>query len=285
MPQAHSDVYRAGEGEPLVLLHGFTGTWRHWRPLLGPLSQRFQVIAPTLAGHEGGPLYGEELEISMSASADAVELQLDELGVDSAHFVGNSMGGGLALELAKRQRARSVVAIAPAGGWTAGDGEAQRIANFFARQRRVTRVIQRRVGLMMSRPRTRKFMLRDIMRRGDLLTRWEATDLALSGLGCTVSERAIAALREDRGIVIEELERIRCPVLLLTSEHDRVLPPRLHAPRYASQIAAVQLHQLSDAGHVPMWDQRDLLISMISEFVGRHCGAASAEMPAVTTAS
>ena len=42
---------------------------------------------------------------------------IDELGVDTAHFVGNSMGGALSLEMAKRGRARSVVAISPGGGW------------------------------------------------------------------------------------------------------------------------------------------------------------------------
>ena len=41
-------------GEPLLLLHGFTGAWMHWRPLLDDLSERYEVIAPTLAGHDGG---------------------------------------------------------------------------------------------------------------------------------------------------------------------------------------------------------------------------------------
>src|ERR1700684_1366639 len=145
-------LYRAGSGEPLVLLHGFTGAWHHWRPLLGELAARYEVIAPTLAGHDGGPPFPIDLPMTFAAAADSIESHLDELGVGTAHVVGNSMGGGLALELAKRGRARSVVALAPAGGWSEGDGEAQRLARFFARQIRVTRATARSIPTIMKRP-------------------------------------------------------------------------------------------------------------------------------------
>src|ERR1700720_4664527 len=101
MAEISPALYRAGSGEPVVLLHGFTGSWMHWRPILGDLVARYEVIAPTLPGHYGGPAFAEELPITFASSTDEVERQLDELGVDSAHFVGNSMGGGIALELAK----------------------------------------------------------------------------------------------------------------------------------------------------------------------------------------
>src|ERR1700727_821399 len=134
MAEISSSLYRAGDGEPVLLLHGFTGHWRHWRPVLADLVARYEVIAPTLAGHNGGPAYPSGMSLKKVADAgDSLERHLDELGVGTAHFVGNSMGGSLALELAKRGRARSVVAIAPAGGWTPGDGESQRLGRFFAR--------------------------------------------------------------------------------------------------------------------------------------------------------
>ena len=134
MSEISPALYRAGSGEPVLLVHGFTGAWHHWRPLLGALSARYEVIAPTLAGHDGGPPFPEGLPMSFAGAADSLELHLDELGVGTAHVVGNSLGGALALELAKRGRARSVVALAPAGGWSDGDGEAQRLARFFERQ-------------------------------------------------------------------------------------------------------------------------------------------------------
>src|SRR5438270_400807 len=134
-----------------------------------PLAARYEVIAPTLAGHDGGPPYPPDCDITFSQGTDSLEHHLDELGVGSAHIVGNSMGGALALELAKRGRARTVVAIAPAGGWSDGDGETARLARFFARQLRVTRAMASRLPPIMCRPRSRRVAFRDVMRRGELL--------------------------------------------------------------------------------------------------------------------
>src|SRR5688572_499623 len=120
MAELSPALYRAGTGEPLVLIHGFTATWRCWLPVLGLLVPRFEVIAPTLHGHDGGPTPPQTAR-TLAQAADHFEALLDELGVGTAHLAGNSMGGALALELAKRGRARSVVAISPGGGWEEGD--------------------------------------------------------------------------------------------------------------------------------------------------------------------
>lgn len=73
------------------------------------------MLAPTLAGHAAGPHIGGE--VSDATLADAVERAMDEAGFETAHIVGNSLGAYVALQLAARGRARSVVALAPAGGW------------------------------------------------------------------------------------------------------------------------------------------------------------------------
>ena len=70
-----------------------------------------------MAGHNGGPSAGTWF-LSSAVLADHVERQMDELGWDTAHIVGNSLGGWVAFELERRGRARSVTGIAPAGGWT-----------------------------------------------------------------------------------------------------------------------------------------------------------------------
>src|SRR3954452_20804971 len=141
MAESSAQLYRDGSGEPIVVLHGFTGTWRHWRPLLGPLAARFEVIAPTLAGHDGGPPYPSDCDITLEQGAESLEGHLDELGVGSAHLVGNSMGGALALELAKRGRARSVVGISPAGGIRPGDeAAAKRVIKVFTRMQKSTQM-------------------------------------------------------------------------------------------------------------------------------------------------
>jgi pimeloyl-ACP methyl ester carboxylesterase len=285
MAEQSRALYRSGSGEPIVLLHGFTGTWHHWSALLEPLESRFEVIAPTLAGHDGGPAYTGGVDVTMVEGADSLERHLDELGVGTAHFVGNSMGGALALEMAKRGRARSVVGLAPAGGWTPGDGEATRLARFFARQLRVTKALASRLPRIVSRPRARRLAFRDVLRRGDLLTPSEALDLSLASIRCEIAERAIQALRADRGLALDELDRISCPVLVASPEFDRILPPARHAPRLLREIPGVQALTLAGCGHVPMWDDTDRVVGVICEFVERHAGtsAVAGEPPLATS--
>ena len=62
---------------------------------------------------------------------DAVERAMDEAGFETAHVAGNSLGGFVALQLAARGRARSVVALAPAGGWAADDDSYRETARQF----------------------------------------------------------------------------------------------------------------------------------------------------------
>lgn len=263
-------LYRAGSGEPLVLLHGFTGTWHHWRPVLGELAARYEVIAPTLAGHYGGPPFDVHGPLTFASSTDHLERHLDEIGVGSAHFVGNSLGGALTLELAKRGRARSVVALAPAGGWSEGDGEAKRLARFFARQLRMTRLSGRHVGTVMKRPWSRRLALRDVMRHGELVARADAVDLALTSVRCSVASKAIQAARSDKGLALQELDRIACPVLLASPEFDRILPAERHAPRFRREIPGVESRMLPGCGHMPMWDDTHLVVQTIGEFVDRQ---------------
>ena len=276
MAEIAADIYRDGSGEPIVFLHGFTGTWRHWRPLLGPLAERFEVIAPTLAGHDGGPPYPADCDVTFEQGADSLEHHLDELGVGDAHLVGNSMGGALALELAKRGRARSVVALAPAGGWTDGDDDTRRLARFFARQQRLTKAMGPRLPGILSRPRTRRLALRDAMCRGDRLTPSQALDLAHTSIRCEIAERAISGLAVGHTRALADLDRIAAPVLLASPQFDRILPPARHAPRFRNEIPGVEARTLVGCGHVPMWDDTPTLVSMISEFVDRHSDGTAA---------
>jgi pimeloyl-ACP methyl ester carboxylesterase len=275
MPEISQALYRAGTGEPLLLIHGFTGTWHHWRPLLGELAARYEVIAPTLAGHDGGPPFDVSGPLTFSSSADHLERHLDEIGVGTAHVVGNSLGGGLALELAKRGRARSVVALAPAGGWVEGDGEAQRVGRFFARQLRITRLTAKRVPTIMKRPGSRRLAMRDVMRHGELVAPADAVDLALTALRCSIAQQAIDAVMADKGIALRDLDRITCPVLLASPEFDRILPADRHAPRFRREIPGVESRMLPGCGHLPMWDDTRLVVNTISEFVNRNTSTPS----------
>ena len=76
---------------------------------------RYEVFAPTMAGHNGGPK--GSFFLGSASLADDIERRMDALGWGTAHIVGNSLGGWVAFELERRGRARTLTAIAPGGGW------------------------------------------------------------------------------------------------------------------------------------------------------------------------
>ena len=276
MAEISSSLYRAGEGEPVVLLHGFTGHWRHWKPVLADLVARYEVIAPTLSGHNGGPAYPSGAGLEKVADAgDSLELHLDELGVGTAHFVGNSMGGALALELAKRGRARSVVAFSPGGGWELGGPEPERIARFFARQMRMIRGSRRQVPRIMRRPGTRRLAMRDIMRHGELISPADAVELSLDPLACTVVDDVLASLRAGRAH-LEDLDQVAAPTLIAWAQLDRILPLATCSERFKREIPNVEFRVLPRVGHVPMWDDTRMVVEAITEWVEAHRASAVA---------
>jgi pimeloyl-ACP methyl ester carboxylesterase len=102
-----------GAGEPLLLLHGIGSTRDDFAALRPRLDADYRVLAPDLPGHgRSAPLDGCP---TVTAITDAVEADLDELKAGRVHVLGKSIGARVALELARRRGARSVVAIAPSG--------------------------------------------------------------------------------------------------------------------------------------------------------------------------
>jgi pimeloyl-ACP methyl ester carboxylesterase len=262
--------FRGGAGEPLVLIHGFTATWRCWLPVIDRLVPRFDVIAPTLHGHDGGPTPPAGPATTMAEAADHLELLLDELEIGTAHLAGNSMGGALAFELAKRGRARSVVAISPGGCWSPDDRrEPLRIARLFARTDRLARALAGRAETLVARPRPRRWVLRDVMARGDLVPPTEAVRLIESATRCESSPAVLAALRAGRAH-LTELDRVSCPALVAWGERDRILPLSRHTARLRQELPDVELRVLPGLGHTPMWDDPDLVASLIGDFAAAH---------------
>src|SRR5919197_6357259 len=104
---------RAGAGEPLLLLHGIGSTHDDFAQVLPRLAAEYDVLAVDLPGHGRSPTV-DGLP-TVTSLANAIERDLDTMDVGRVHILGNSLGGRLALELARRDRALSVVAIAPSG--------------------------------------------------------------------------------------------------------------------------------------------------------------------------
>ena len=110
---------RAGSGEPLLLLHGIGSTHDDFAALRPRLDAEYRVLAPDLPGH--GRSARAARPPDHRCDHRRVAADLDELGVGRVHVLGNSIGARIALELAVRGRARSVVAISPSGLNTPGE--------------------------------------------------------------------------------------------------------------------------------------------------------------------
>jgi pimeloyl-ACP methyl ester carboxylesterase len=270
MPEISPSLYRAGDGEPVVLLHGFTGTWHHWKPVIADLVARYEVIAPTLAGHDGGPPFPKDGPLTIAAAADSLEGHLDDIGVGTAHLVGNSMGGALAIELAKRGRARSVVALSPGGGWDVGSSEPERIARFFLRQVRLTRASRAQIPRVMRRAASRRVAFRDVMRCGHLVHPADAIDLALTSIRCDVIDEVVGALRRGSDATPLDLAKVQAPVLLAWAQLDRILPMATCSDRFRREIPGAEFRVLPRVGHVPMWDDPRLVADTVVDWVTRH---------------
>jgi pimeloyl-ACP methyl ester carboxylesterase len=108
--------HRAGEGEPLLLVHGIGSRWQVWSPIIDALAENRDVIAVDLPGfglspdRPGIPTVNEQ-------ALRLAEL-LDVLGIDQPHVAGSSMGGGIALELGRMGMASTVTAFSPIGFWS-----------------------------------------------------------------------------------------------------------------------------------------------------------------------
>src|SRR5215210_5411760 len=283
MPELSPALYRAGHGEPLVLIHGFTATWRCWLPVLGLLAPRFEVIAPTLNGHDGGRPSPPGAE-TLAQATDHFESLLDELGLGTAHLAGNSMGGALALELAKRGRARSVVAISPGGGWDEFDRkEVERIIRLFKRTQTSARMTARHHERLLARPGFRKIGMRDIMARGHLVPAEEAVLMTRSSTRCTVVEDVFATMRDGSGRVVD-LEQVNAPTLVAWGEKDRLLPMDRHANRFRREIPGVRFEVMRGLGHTPMWDGPGRIAELIAGFAGAASASANGQAASVTGA-
>jgi pimeloyl-ACP methyl ester carboxylesterase len=251
--------HRAGEGPPLVLLHGLGLSWRTWLPVLEALEEHHDVVALDLPGFGDSPPLG--VAPTPQNLADALERELDGLGLSAPALVGNSIGGWLALELARRGRAARVVAIAPSGLETPPERAYVIAANELMR-------VRSRLLAPLARAVTAPAPARTVLFGGLRSRPWRldpdegAVELRCFGrspgfqptLRETTASRAPAALSE-----------IRVPVRVAFGTLDLMLGA-FTAPRFAAAIPGADLVPLPGAGHVPMLDAPGLVARTILDF-------------------
>jgi pimeloyl-ACP methyl ester carboxylesterase len=256
--------------EPMVLIHGFTGTWEVWEPVLPALQEHHDVLAVRMAGHCGG----EPLEnVSAATLADAIERDMDKAGYETAHLVGNSLGGWMALELAKRGRARTVVALSPAGGWEAGSRYERRVRRFFQRMYHAVRFGGPRADFLASRPGLRRLALRDALAHPERMPPRAAAAMIRGAADCEAFLPLMEAVRRDGPP--KDFSSIDVPVRVAWGTEDRILTyPAYWEPLQRILPAHTELVELPGVGHVPMWDDPDLIARTVLGVTARDPVAA-----------
>ncbi len=232
--------------------------------MLPALERRHDVLAPTLAGHAGGPPLPEQL--TDTTLVEGVETAMDAAGIDSADVVGNSLGGYVALQLAARGRARSVVAFAPAGGWATGSRSNRAVLAHFGLMLD---------GLALALPGIDGFLRTSAGRR--MATQWAVenyahipveliTHQAVGAVGCT-GARAMIGHALANGWPFELIEDPLCPVRIVWGEADRMLRwPEAAARFREGRFAQVDWVTLAGVGHCPQLDVPEVAAGLVLEF-------------------
>jgi pimeloyl-ACP methyl ester carboxylesterase len=257
-------VHRGGAGEPMVLIHGFSDTRLTWEPVLERLERSHDVLAVNLAGHVGGPTL-LDTPISVNALVDALERELDDAGFETAHAVGNSLGGWIALELAARGRARSVVALSPAGGWESGSRSERRLRTLFIRNYKLTAALGPRIDSLTRRPRLRRALLWQVAAHGERISAAAAAQMIRDSAACPVYFDLLEAILRDGPPLA--FAGVTCPVLLAWGTRDRIIPARRYAKRLRSLLPDAEWVDLDGTGHIPMIDDPELVARTITAFV------------------
>lgn len=247
---------------PLVLLHGVALSARSWDPVLPALRAHHEVLGLTLPGHRGGPgrIPGDT---TLDGLVDWIVDQLDARGWTTPHVAGNSLGGWLALELARRGRAASVCALAPAGFWTVGARDMRRPIAIVRRNVRATRATAKLAPTLARSAALRKVILRDIVARGDRLSRTDMLMLGQDVAECVTFDEVCTVLDQ-----IAPLDPPPCPITLAWPTKDRILPAATHAPIGRARIPGARTLFLDGLGHVPMSDDPQLVARTILSTTG-----------------
>jgi pimeloyl-ACP methyl ester carboxylesterase len=246
-----SASHRGGRGTPLVCLHGFTDTWRTWELVLPRLERWHDVLAPTLPGHAGGPPLEEPF--TREGLIDALEAELDAAGFATPHLVGNSLGAHLALQLAARGRAASVVAFAPAGGWARGDRSYRELLlGQLAMVEQLQRAAPHADAIVASRDGRRRAT--ELLTTGFDHLPAELIAHQLRGAAACTAAPAMVEHALRHGYDLDAL-RVTCPVRVVWGTADRLLPWPAAAARYRRDwLPHADWVELSGIGHCPQLD-------------------------------
>jgi pimeloyl-ACP methyl ester carboxylesterase len=248
---------RRGSGDPYVLVHGIGSRAEVWEPVMDALAQRFSVIAVDLPGF--GRSHAQVQRPTIERQADAFAQWLQDDGLSGCHVGGNSMGGAIALELARRRVVRSAVAIAPAGFWT---GKERRwCQDSLSRAKTQIRLLRPVLPALLASPAGRIAFGWQVLGRPWAVPAEELVATADAVLGAEAFDEALARFDDYTFHDAEELDGV--PVMVVWGSRDRLLLARRQAARARRVLPGARHEWLDGAGHLPMWDEPDAVASLL----------------------
>ncbi|MES2073751.1 MAG: alpha/beta hydrolase [Pseudomonadota bacterium] len=247
MPYASNDGTRIyyevhGDGEPLVLLHGYTSSSRQWKMLgyVEQLKKSHRVILVDLRGHGLSDKPHDAAAYALEQRLDDIRSVLAELAIARSHFLAYSMGGWLAFGLALYYP--QLVASLIIGG---AHPYADSLAAF--------------AGVSGAEPEAFLMALESFL--GEAISK-EARPFILQN-----DLPALAAAAHDRQGYAEQLNDIKAPLMLFAGEADQRLPL---VQRAAAELGAEKLLLLPKANHATALYAAPLLLPEIRDFLQRH---------------
>ncbi|HRH85239.1 MAG TPA: alpha/beta fold hydrolase [Rubrivivax sp.] len=259
-------AHMAGQGSPLVLLHGLGGTWHIWKPVLPALEAHHRVIALTLPGHHGAPAYDGSGDAAVAGLADQVIDTLRQQGIARAHVAGNSLGGWLAIELARRGFAMSVTAFSPAGAWRS-DADYRAVATPFRIFYAIVGVILFIARLFNGATWLRKALTRQMMEHGERLSAADFLGMLRAMANTSVLRGLLRTMGRDGPVA--PLDAGSVPIRIAWGACDAVIPyPRYGAP-FVERIGGAEATTVAGVGHVPTYDDPARIAASILEVTRR----------------
>ncbi|PXX05820.1 pimeloyl-ACP methyl ester carboxylesterase [Mycolicibacterium moriokaense] len=258
-----------GSGEPILLLHPFMmsqNVWKGVAPLIAETG-RYEVFAPTMLGHNGGPR--GSFFLHSGALADDVERRMDALGWDTAHIVGNSLGGWIAFELERRGRARTLTGIAPAGGWRHLSPVKFEIVGKFLAGMPLWLLTLALGPRVLRLPLSRKLASLPVSATADSLSDEDLRQIIDDVSHCPAYYQLLLKSLMLPGLL--EMADGSAPTHLVICEKDRVLPHPRFTRHFTSQLPKdTQITHLDGVGHIPMFEAPRRVADLIVGFVDRY---------------
>jgi pimeloyl-ACP methyl ester carboxylesterase len=258
----------AGEGAPVLLLHGFGGEIWMWEKQVEALSKRYRLYIPDLLGY--GYSDRPKVDYTPSLFIGMIRQFMDQLGVRSASLIGNSMGGGIAWAFALTYPTRVdklvlIDSIPP----QVVPAVRNRLFRWFLAIRHVPLLPYLAVAL-----RTRRMVrvaLMQVVYNDRLIT--EAVVERQHRIGRIAGTARVMAstvrYADEVARYADALETLRKPTLIIWGEQDDLFPVAVGSQLHAS-IRDSELVVIKGSGHMPMWEKPDETNQAILEFLGRE---------------